>query len=108
MPMRLPVTSSRRCEQMTAFGASEVPRREDQRPERVDVGLEPGVVGARPRRERRSEARLRSTVTSTGVDELGSPRSASSSVEVPRLGDDETAVGVHRRRAAGARRGGCG
>ena len=60
--MRLPVTSSRRCEQITAFGRVGGARREDERPDRVDVGLDARVVVADTVErvgERRAERRFR-------------------------------------------------
>ena len=51
--------SSRRCEQMTAFGADDVPDVKTSTHVVADVGLEAGVVGADARRARRRGRRRR-------------------------------------------------
>ena len=112
--MRLPVTSSRRCEQITAFGASDVPDVKISAQIASMSGSRPGSAALAPAErvgERRAERRRRIV----GIGEAGRREDRRQVVGdrreqrlVPRLGDHEAAVRVLRRRAAGARRGGCG
>ena len=114
--MRLPVTSSRRCEQITAFGASDVPDVKISAQSVSGPGSIPGS-SVRDRRERVVEI-VADHGRPVGDAGLGEPvrdehrrelaRDRREQRLVPRLGDDEPAVGVLRRRGAGARPAGCG
>ena len=102
MPMRLPVTSSRRCEQITAFGASDVPL----------VKMSAQIVstdGLEARVGRSSYAGERGVEASPDLEHRRQlVRDRREQLAVLGLGDHEPAVRCARCRAAGARRGGCG
>ena len=89
--MRLPVTSSRRCEQITAFGASEVPDVKISAQIASTSGSRPGSVGAGVRGERVGERRRRASA----------PGSSASAKRV----DDEHRRQAGRRSARAAPRG---
>ena len=102
MPMRLPVTRSRRCEQITAFGASDVPLVKISAQIVSTDGLEAGVASCRTRRARASsvvaDLEHRRQVVGDRREQLAVLGSVI----------DEPAVRCARCRAAGARPGGCG
>ena len=101
MLIRLPVTSRRRCEQMTAFGASDVPLVKISAHGVSTSGSRPGssvAHGGERGLERVADHEHRRELVADRREE----------VEVAGLGDDEPAVGVLHVAAAGARRAGCG
>ena len=77
--MRLPVTSSRRCEQITAFGASDVPDVKINAQIASTSGSSPGSAASRAARARRrgtrpastADRRRRRTGSTTGSAEVG-------------------------------------
>ena len=101
--MRLPVTSSRRCEQITAFGASEVPDVKINAQIESMSGSSPGSARVGVRRERGGERRAERGRLVAGLREpvgrddrrqpVGDRRQQRL---VARLGEHQAAVGVER------------
>ena len=103
IPMRLPVTRNRRCVQITAFGASDVPDVKISPQSVSGPGSTPASLARRPRRaRRRGRRRAPDRVGSAPVrkrDARRAPPGARSAIgassgEVPGLGDHQVAVGV--------------